>query len=458
MQFCEASLAADTPPYLSLKKTSPLPKDPLPDSDEEAVAESRMQTMSPHSTEHLGTSKDADAKWWHIPDTQIAALLQTMEVSAVDDANNAPKLLKSRSCPSAPSSTCRPLAKVGRPKSGQMDMSNASRTPVFLGDSGRDAAAYGHAAVDTLAISSTLLRDVQVRDAVAKGLTWPLEDRRQFNTWTSPKRGWTDAHLLLSQTKGHSSCGPSSTQSAQSRCTDSCERPSTAKLARPQSQQEQRRTGRRPGFKQPAADDRESVTVQLAFYHNSDRINVLLHPDARVGPDPGDHESDKMTLKGTISNLTGMAPCDQRLLCRGFDVSDDLATLRKAGVSHGSTITLYDRKDMKKNQTILACTAKRLQQQEKHQQQNVRRAKMLQESRKEKKGTAIMPKWRWGIPPDNTQLGIGYNDAGKNSSFRFENHHIWYDEADYRLTDIRSHQAYTQPVEYTSQGVPPHCE
>jgi len=215
------------------------------------------------------------------------------------------------------------------------------------------------------------------------------------------------------------------------------------------------------------SDERELIQVELAFYDNCDRICILIHPEARVGSDPGSSELEKMTLKGMISKLTGIPSGSQRLLCRGFDVSDDQMTLRKVGISHGNTVTVYPRKENKQNQdsVVLACTAKRIEKQQKHQQQDSRRAACLRESRKEKKGTMMMPKWGWSIPPDNTKLGRGYNDIGKNSSFRFENNHIWYDDnqgqpyhPDFRMMEIRSHPAYTQPVEFASLGVAPHCE
>merc|ERR1712039_1048055 len=106
--------------------------------------------------------------------------------------------------------------------------------------------------------------------------------------------------------------------------------------------------------------------VELAFHDNSDRVAILIHPDARMGPLAGSkNESDKSTLKGLIDQLTGIAVPNQRLMCRGFEIGNDNMTLRKLGVSHGSKVTVHERKHVKRDQVevVLACTAKLLQKQ-----------------------------------------------------------------------------------------------
>jgi hypothetical protein len=218
----------------------------------------------------------------------------------------------------------------------------------------------------------------------------------------------------------------------------------------------------RTGQKSLADVQRELITVDLAFYDNADRFTVLVHPDARVGPDAG-AEPEKSSLKGMIGKLTGLPASKQRLLCHGHDVSDDLATLRKIGISHESVVTVYERKDHKKARdgVVLACTAKRLDKQRMTQQQNARRSDWVRDSRRAKKSQSekMMPKWGWGIPPDNTKLGIGYNNVGKNSSFRYENHHIWYDQVnDRELNEIRTHPTYAETLDFASPRVAPHCQ
>merc|ERR1711871_994920 len=57
----------------------PIPTDPIPDSDEEG--QDATATLTPRSAERLGLSRQrvGDAKWWHVPDTKLEELVQTME-------------------------------------------------------------------------------------------------------------------------------------------------------------------------------------------------------------------------------------------------------------------------------------------------------------------------------------------------------------------------------------------
>jgi len=473
------------PTHLQIAEVTsqPRPVDPLPDSDEETQGQEEVLTLTPRWTLDLRGSKHTEAKWWHVPDTQIQELVHntTMEDSctSLQAEHSAHKLLRSRSCPSSTSSTCRAMGHVGQlKKSAQLSATwaldseqsdaVASRSGKLSSPSLPDAlqnTIAGHVAPETFAVSSTLLRDIRLQDAISQGLTWPFQDRRPFDIATSPKRSWTDAHLLLSQTKSTSG-GSAPLEQTKVDCLSGVTTPNT-KTQRPANES---RTGRnkltkpltRPstpsGHSHASEQESDLIEVELAFYKNSDRICVLISSEARVGLDPSSSEPDKTTLKGIIAQLTGMPPSKQRLLCKGFDVSADQKTLRKVGISDGSTVTVYDKKDLKqsRNDVVLACTAKRLEKQQKLHQQDLRRASSLRESRREKKGMKIMPKWGWGIPADNSKTGSGYNDLGKLSSFRFENHHIWYDDLDDSgLLEIRSHQTYTEPLEYVSEGLPP---
>lgn len=516
VQFREG--LADTGPDLALRRPPHLrprsparPKDPIPDSDEE----DKTLLLTPRSAAQLAgvspSSRDpGESKWWHIPDTRIEEIVQTIE----DDASTcpvSPKLLKSSSRPSAPSSTCRALINAGQrqPKktaplnAAPSEMSGSVNSPQGFCIATQDAAT-GHFDVDTYAVSSTMLRDIRVRDSVAKGMTWPLQERRaKFDHITTPKRGWTEAELFLSSTKSLEDVGRPivgrqmlGNLLGESSSVTNVDRPSTApeparlsshnakRALRPSSgciatrSRSFKEHGRVSCGKVPsrsssfsgtsrsdAAKDseRELIQVELAFYDNADRICILISPEARVGLDQASGLPDKMTLKGMITKLTGIAAGDQRLLCKGFDVSDDQASLRKAGISHESIVMVYHRGEMSKKgaDVVLACTAKKKDKEQKQKQQDSRRAVCLQDSRRQKKvknQTALMPKWGWGIPPDNTLHGRGYNDIGAASSFKFENNHIWYDEIDFRLSDIRQSQTYTKPIEYAAPGVAPHCE
>lgn len=482
----------------------PRPADPLPDSDEERQSQSEVLTLTPRSALLLTSSSDGEPKWWHVPDTCIQELVQplvhTMESSATSPpADVSPhKLLRSTSCPS---STCRAMGYVGqlkkpaRPSSGtwpldsaQMDTAASRNGTLSLGSFGTDAlreAVAGHVAPETFAASSTCLRDIQVRTAISLGMNWPLQNRQSLDNWSSPKRPWTDADKLLSQTKssGGSSLGDSSGLLEQNKvgCLPGVtgpkaktQRPATAPCSRSSSKLDKSATsistnsGRsRPqsasGFSEHESD---LIQIELAFKDNSDRIGVLIDPEALIGPDPASGLPDKMTLKGMIDRLTGMPPSKQRLLCKGFDVSQtDKMTLRRAGIADGNTVTVHLKRDLKqalnRDTVVLACTAKRLDKQQKLKQQDSRRASCSKESRREKKGTMVMPKWSWGVPPDNTKIGSGYNGLGGMSSFRFENHHIWHDTSEpaYEgLKEIRSHQAFTNPLEFASHGLSPHCQ
>lgn len=459
----------------------PRPVDPRPDSDEETHTQEEVLTPTPRSTFYRG-SKDGEAKWWHVPDMQIQEFVHTtMEDScpSLQADPSAHKLLRSRSCPSSTSSTCRAMGYVGQVKkpaqlnatlasdieqNGAIASRSGQSDEALLLDPLQDAIA-GHVAPETFAISSTLLRDIRLQHAIAQGLNWPLQDRRPFDNATSPKRPWTDAHLLLSQTKSTSGestpleqtkvgCLPGvTTPNTKTQRPASGGRKSTNELAKPLT-----RPSTPSGHSHASGQESDLIQVELAFYNNSDRICVLISSEARVGLDPSSSEPDKKTLKGIIAQLTGMPTSKQRLLCKGFDVSADQKTLRKVGISDGSLVTVYDKKDLKQSRpvVVLACTAKRLEKQQKNQQQDARRSSCLRESRRESKGTKVMPKWGWGIPADKSKIGAGYNDLGKLSSFRFENNHIWYEDvADAGLIQIRSHQAYTEPLAYVSEGLPP---
>merc|ERR1711971_346844 len=168
-----------------------------------------------------------------------------------------------------------------------------------------------------------------------------------------------------------------------------------------------------------------------------------------MGPSPGSNALfDKASLKGMIAKLTGISTSDQRLLCRGFDVSHDHKSLRQLGISHGSTVMVYDKKDWHRAQSdvVLACTAKLVQKQQAAQQQAKRRASFL----KGKKGTSpkIMPKWGWGTPPSAASAKQGWHATGQDMSLRFEDHCSWRDtEETPSLSGIRAALTFTQPIE-----------
>jgi hypothetical protein len=203
-------------------------------------------------------------------------------------------------------------------------------------------------------------------------------------------------------------------------------------------------------LKDASAADKDLIEVELAFQNSTERIFVLIHPDALMGSHPDSKSlSDKASLKGMIAKLTGVSASDQRLLCRGFDVSHDQKSLRKQGIGQGSTITVYNKKDWKRAQSdvVLACTAKLLQKQQSAQQQASRRASFA----KSKKGASakIRPKWGWGLPPSTTPARKGWHATGQDMTLRFEDHFTWQDaEETPNLSGIRSSPAFTQPLEY----------
>lgn len=219
----------------------------------------------------------------------------------------------------------------------------------------------------------------------------------------------------------------------------------------------------------PGSD--ELIDIDLYFHESSDRVSIRLHPDTRIGPDippkpvrgaaasvpvggavTGDYESTPtevaMTLKGLVAQMTGLEPSQQRLLCRGFDVSMDQMTLRAYGITHGQTVMVHQKvlQVRGRKQPMLACTAKKTEKQERRKQQLQQYTAAL----KDRSHTRIMPKWFVQL---NTKMYTkpGFPAPGEiqNPLLHFGNYDSWTaDQAEPTLMHVRRGQTYNHPLEF----------
>lgn len=468
-------------PAASGPERKPVPVDPLPDSDDDQGEEDLALTLTPRTAQSAlaaaPPSTDVEAKWWHVPDARIEELVHTLEDCGSSPEKSPRRLAKSASY-SCPSSICRPLAASGKLKRQAMLSdtwpTDGDQTKLFAGSltyGSADTCAAQEASQASPACGSSCI----ILPGSLAALTSPgMAQRPPFDNRASGKQCLSDFAESRTnwQTKPLRAQRPATAplekrlQGARAvRPGTLAKRPATASGCgrdRSTSRHDSRNSSsklhgstttpmvhsghRHVGI---SAHDRELIQLELAFHDNSDRVCILIHPDTRIGLDPGVRDpSDKTTLKGIISKLTGMPPHTQRLLNRGFDVGDDQATLRKVGISHGNTVTVHTKKDRapSRDNVVLACTAKRLEKQQARKKQESRRASF---SRDKETASMIMPKWGWGVPHNSAKTGIGFNNLGQNVNIRFENQHAWHEDEP-GLLAIRASPVYTQPLEYVS--------
>mmetsp|Transcript_116146 Transcript_116146/g.182717 ORF Transcript_116146/g.182717 Transcript_116146/m.182717 type:complete len:486 (-) Transcript_116146:16-1473(-) len=438
-----------------------LPKDPLPDSDDECENQDSAVTQSPSVAGTLSTPrKNTEVKWWHVTDTQIEDLVQKIEHTSTPDLigtlTSTPSLAASasqsachilRSPSFAASSTCRALAGSGRPKlrspPSKAVFFDACQTDLFATSCSLPHC-YGSPEMARSDFSS------------ASETSTATPQKPKFNHVSSAKMALLDSRPPpFGVHSKRPFTAPEMSQCRLDANSSEKQRPwSSSSSGDTRSRVKRHTTGNTKlsssTLKQCSVSEKDLIQVELAFYNGTERILVLIHPDALMGPIPGQKERlDKASLKGMVAKLTGICVSDQRLLCRGFDVSYDHKSLRNLGISDGSIVMVYDKKDWQRTQTdvILACTAKLLQKQEAAQQQAKRRASLA----KDKKGISpkIMPKWGWGTPPSAAFARKGWHATGQDMTLRFEDHFSWRDvEEAPSLSGIRASPTFTQPLEY----------
>mmetsp|Transcript_16560 Transcript_16560/g.30668 ORF Transcript_16560/g.30668 Transcript_16560/m.30668 type:complete len:494 (+) Transcript_16560:90-1571(+) len=181
----------------------------------------------------------------------------------------------------------------------------------------------------------------------------------------------------------------------------------------------------------------ELIDIDLYFHKDSDRVTIRLHPDTRIGP-------DQLSLKGLIFEMTGIEPSAQRLKCRNFDVSMDKMTLRAYGISQGQTVIVHHkvrRARGRKHPSLLACTAKKVENQERREQHLQRMAAAVQEQ----PDAWLMPKWLMQPKPKDCLTGMPPRDPRDFEAYDDLHQDM---QVEPRLLDFRSGQAYTQQMQF----------